>query len=83
MSSLLLVVICAVLFLAAYNLYARKIESLWSIDPKRSTPAFAKYDSIDYVPAKSPLVLFGHHFASIAGAGPIIGPGHGIYRRRP
>ncbi|MFH1269983.1 MAG: carbon starvation protein A, partial [Candidatus Omnitrophota bacterium] len=47
---------------------------LWQIDPKRSTPAYSKYDSVDYIPAKNWLVLFGHHFASISGAGPIIGP---------
>jgi carbon starvation protein len=47
---------------------------LWQIDPERSTPAFSKYDSVDYIPAKNWLVLFGHHFSSIAGAGPIIGP---------
>lgn len=47
---------------------------LWDVDPKRQTPAFSKYDGIDYVPARNWLVLFGHHFSSIAGAGPIIGP---------
>lgn len=63
-----------VLLTLAYRVYARKLESLWQIDPKRPTPAFTKYDSLDYIPAKNPLVLFGHHFSSIAGAGPIIGP---------
>jgi carbon starvation protein len=74
MNSLILVFIAGILFFWAYRFYARKIESLWSIDSKRSTPAYSKYDSIDYIPAKNWLVLFGHHFASIAGAGPIIGP---------
>jgi carbon starvation protein len=74
MNSLVIVVIAGVLFFWAYRFYARKIESLWSIDPKRATPAFTKYDSLDYIPAKNWLVLFGHHFSSIAGAGPIIGP---------
>ena len=74
MSSLVIVFISVILFFCAYRFYARKFELLWQIDPKRSTPAFSKYDSVDYIPAKNWLVLFGHHFASIAGAGPIIGP---------
>ncbi|MFH1889088.1 MAG: carbon starvation protein A [Candidatus Omnitrophota bacterium] len=74
MNSLLIVFIAAVLFFCAYRFYARKIETLWHIDPHRSTPAYSKYDSVDYVPAKNWLVLFGHHFASISGAGPILGP---------
>ncbi|MBM3246675.1 MAG: carbon starvation protein A [Candidatus Omnitrophica bacterium] len=74
MSVLIIVLIVALLFIWAYKIYARKLEDLWQIDPKKSTPAFAKYDSVDYIPAKNWLVLFGHHFSSIAGAGPIIGP---------
>lgn len=74
MNSLLIVSITLILFLWAYRFYAKKLEFLWGIEPKRSTPAFSKYDSQDYIPAKNWLVLFGHHFASIAGAGPIIGP---------
>lgn len=74
MNSLIIVIITLVLFFWAYRFYAKKLEALWQIDPKRSTPAFSKYDSMDYIPAKNWLVLFGHHFASIAGAGPIIGP---------
>lgn len=74
MNSLIIVTIALILFFWAYRFYAKKLENLWQIDPKRQTPAFSKYDSIDYIPAKNWLVLFGHHFASIAGAGPIIGP---------
>lgn len=74
MNSLSIVFISLVLFFLAYRFYARKLESLWHIDPKRSTPAYSKFDSVDYIPARNWLVLFGHHFASIAGAGPIIGP---------
>lgn len=44
------------------------------IDPTRETPAREKFDGVDYVPAKHWSILFGHHFASIAGAAPIIGP---------
>lgn len=74
MSALFIVSLAIVLFILAYRFYAKRIEGLWGIDPKRATPAYSKYDSIDYVPAKNWLVLFGHHFSSIAGAGPIIGP---------
>src|SRR3989338_2710248 len=74
MNSLFIVIIAIVLFFLAYKFYAKKLEGLWQIDPKRPTPAFSKYDSVDYIPAKNWLVLFGHHFSSIAGAGPIIGP---------
>jgi carbon starvation protein len=74
MNSLVIAATALVLFFLAYRFYAKKLEFLWHIDPKRSTPAYSKYDSVDYIPAKNWLVLFGHHFASIAGAGPIIGP---------
>jgi carbon starvation protein len=74
MNSLVIAVIALIAFFLAYRFYARKLESLWQIDTKRATPAYSKYDSVDYIPAKNWLVLFGHHFASIAGAGPIIGP---------
>ncbi|HTY45693.1 MAG TPA: carbon starvation protein A [Patescibacteria group bacterium] len=74
MNSLVVVGASLALLFWAYRFYARKLERLWGVDPKRATPAFAKYDSVDYIPAKNWLVLFGHNFASIAGAGPIIGP---------
>ena len=64
----------AIMFWWGYRFYCKKLESLWQIDTKRPTPAVSKYDGVDYVPARHWLVLFGHHFASIAGAGPIIGP---------
>src|SRR3989338_10082022 len=74
MNSLIIAVFAFLVFFLAYRFYGKKLESLWHIDPKRSTPAFSKFDSVDYIPAKNWLVLFGHHFSSIAGAGPIIGP---------
>jgi len=73
-NSLIIIFISLFLFGLGYYWYAKKLESLWEVDPKRPTPAVTKYDGIDYVPAKNWLVLFGHHFSSIAGAGPIIGP---------
>ncbi|MBN1793440.1 MAG: carbon starvation protein A [Candidatus Omnitrophica bacterium] len=57
-----------------YRVYARVIERLLGIDPGRVPPSVGRYDGVDFVPAKNWLVLFGHHFASIAGAAPIIGP---------
>lgn len=57
----------------AYRYYGRRLERIFGIDPERRTPAYTHTDGVDYVPTK-PSVLFGHHFASIAGAGPIVGP---------
>lgn len=74
MNALIIVCISGILFYVGFGFYARRLERLWQIDSKRPTPAFTKYDGIDYVPARHWTVLFGHHFASIAGAGPIIGP---------
>jgi len=64
-------IFCLVL---AYHFYGRYLEKLWGIDSSRKTPALTKTDGVDYVPAKHWTILFGHHFASIAGAGPILGP---------
>ncbi len=63
-----------ILFILFYIFYGRYLEKLWRIDKDRKTPAFTKADGIDYIPAKHWLILFGHHFSSIAGAGPILGP---------
>ena len=73
MNGAILLLIAAACFLGGYFLYARKIERLLGVDPKVPTPAKTKADGVDYVPAH-PTVLFGHHFAAIAGAGPIVGP---------
>jgi carbon starvation protein len=56
-----------------YILYGRFLARRLDIDPQRPTPANTNTDGVDYVPARTP-VLFGHHFSSIAGAGPILGP---------
>lgn len=73
MNSLWLIVIGIVVFVAAYVTYGSWLAREWGIDDNRKTPAYTKYDGTDYEPAKAP-VLLGHHFASIAGAGPIVGP---------
>ena len=67
---LLLVSAC---FLVGYFLYAKMIERKLGVDPSIPTPAHTKKDGVDFIPAH-PTVLFGHHFAAIAGAGPIVGP---------
>ncbi|RJP28704.1 MAG: carbon starvation protein A [Candidatus Omnitrophota bacterium] len=74
MSSFLILLLSFAVFAWAYFFYAKRFEAILGADPKKPTPAFSKFDSVDYIPAKNVLVLFGHHFSSIAGAGPIIGP---------
>ncbi|MDX9866503.1 MAG: carbon starvation protein A [Kiritimatiellia bacterium] len=73
MNGALLLSLCGLLFLLAYTVYGRLIERILGVDPGRPTPAHTLKDGIDYVPTH-PAILFGHHFASIAGAGPIVGP---------
>ena len=73
MNGILLLLGATALFAVAYFFYGRLLERVLGVDPARRTPAFELGDGVDYVPAH-PAVLFGHHFASIAGAGPIVGP---------
>jgi carbon starvation protein len=61
------------LFALAYGFYGRFLSKRFDIDDNRSTPSHTTYDGVDRVPAQR-MVLLGHHFSSIAGAGPIIGP---------
>lgn len=74
MNSALIGIGALIILAAAHKLYGGLIARIWKIDPARKTPAHILYDGIDYVPARHWTVLFGHHFASIAGAGPILGP---------
>jgi carbon starvation protein len=61
-------------YLIAYRYYARFIaDRVMRLDPRRPTPAVRRNDGLDYVPTDR-TVLFGHHFAAIAGAGPLVGP---------
>ncbi|TCO71806.1 carbon starvation CstA family protein [Marinisporobacter balticus] len=73
MNSLWLILVSIVIFSVAYVTYGSWLAKQWGVDPTRKTPAHTINDGVDYVPAKAP-VLMGHHFASIAGAGPIVGP---------
>lgn len=73
MNSLVLLLVGAILFIVAYTTYGAFLAKSWGIDPSKKTPANTMRDDIDYCPA-NPNVLLGHHFSSIAGAGPITGP---------
>ncbi|MDD3205034.1 MAG: carbon starvation protein A [Lachnospiraceae bacterium] len=73
MSAILLIVLSIIIFVVAYLTYGRWLAKKWGIDPSIKTPAHELEDGVDYCPAKTP-VLMGHHFSSIAGAGPINGP---------
>lgn len=73
MNSLTLLLVSAIILFIGYVCYGGYLAKKWGVDDNIKTPAHTKYDGVDYVPAKSP-VLLGHHFASIAGAGPIVGP---------
>lgn len=73
MTAILIIVAAIVLLLIGYVGYGSWLAKQWGVDPKKSTPAHEMEDGVDYVAAK-PAVLMGHHFSSIAGAGPINGP---------
>ena len=73
MSALLILIIAVVLLALGYVFYGSWLAKQWGVDPNRETPAHTSYDGKDFVPA-NPAVLMGHHFSSIAGAGPINGP---------
>ena len=73
MNGLLIMIIAIVVLLAAYLIYGRYLARTWGIDPKAKTPAYEMEDGVDYVPADTN-VIFGHQFASIAGAAAINGP---------
>jgi len=74
MDTVLIVITSFTLYIIAYKSYGRFLASkIFKIDPSRQTPACQLNDGVDFVPSKKALV-FGHHFTSIAGTGPIVGP---------
>ena len=73
MNSAFLIITSVAVFIIAYRFYARRISKVLKIDNSNTTPAHTMADGVDYCPARMP-VLLGHHFSSIAGAAPIIGP---------
>ncbi|MBP8741295.1 MAG: carbon starvation protein A [Pseudoxanthomonas sp.] len=73
-SALWIVVAAVSIYLVAYRYYSLYIaRNVMGLDPRRATPAHLHNDGLDYVPTNKH-VLFGHHFAAIAGAGPLVGP---------
>lgn len=74
MNSIVLAVGAAVLYLVAYHTYGKFLaRKIFKLDPEAACPSAKLRDDVDYVPTKKP-ILFGHHFTSIAGTGPIVGP---------
>ena len=73
MNGLTMVILAVVVLGGAYLIYGRYLAKKWGINPDSKTPAYEMEDGVDYVPADTN-VVFGHQFASIAGAGPINGP---------
>ena len=72
-SAIIILVIAVALLALGYIFYGSWLAKQWGVDPNKETPAHTSYDGKDFVPA-NPAVLMGHHFSSIAGAGPINGP---------
>lgn len=73
-NALWIVVAAVAIYLVAYRYYSLFIaNNVMQLDPRRATPALLNNDGLDYVPTNKH-ILFGHHFAAIAGAGPLVGP---------
>ena len=73
-NALWIVVAAVAIYLVAYRYYSLFIATrVMQLDPLRATPAVVNNDGLDYVPTNKH-ILFGHHFAAIAGAGPLVGP---------
>lgn len=74
MSTSLVTALCLVTYVLGYHFYGRRLaERVFRLDPNAVTPAHALQDGVDYVPSRK-YVLFGHHYASIAGLSPMLGP---------
>ena len=73
MTALLIILAAIVLLVIGYFTYGSYLAKQWGVDPNKKTPAIEMEDGVDYVAAPA-AVLMGHHFSSIAGAGPINGP---------
>ena len=74
MQPALAAICCFITYFVVYRFYARHLGSrIFQLDPAATTPAHALNDGVDYVPSRR-MVLFGHHYASIAGLAPMLGP---------
>ena len=79
MDTLLIAALSFVGFIVAYNTYGRFLgRRIFKLDPSAPTPAHTLQDGCDYVPTRR-AVIFGHHFTSIAGTGPIVGPAIAVF----
>lgn len=79
MSGSLIATLSLLLFFLAYRFYSKFLaEKIYRLNPKAMTPAHQFNDGVDYVPTNK-YILWGHHFTSIAGAAPIVGPAIAIY----
>ncbi|MEO0085624.1 MAG: carbon starvation protein A [candidate division WOR-3 bacterium] len=78
MNTLLLMLLAFVGYIVAYNTYGRFLaRRVFRLDPNAVPPSQALRDGVDYVPSRR-IIVFGHHFTSIAGTGPIVGPAIGV-----
>ncbi len=78
MNSLVLAALCFAVYIMAYRTYGRFLgDKIFELRRSRPTPAHSRQDGVDFVPTRKD-VLFGHHFTSIAGTGPIVGPAIGV-----
>lgn len=74
MSTVLVAIASALLYVVAYHTYGRWLgRRVFTVDPSRVAPSVERSDGVDFVPSRREIV-FGHHFTSIAGTGPIVGP---------
>jgi len=73
MSYTVILVLSAIILILAYRFYGNFVYRKFGLNDKKPSPAHTHRDGVDYEPSK-PIVVLGHHFASIAGAGPIVGP---------
>ena len=79
MSTLLIAVLSFVGFIVAYNTYGKWLaRKIFGLDPEAKVPSQELKDDVDYVPTKKE-IIFGHHFTSIAGTGPIVGPAIAVF----
>jgi carbon starvation protein len=78
MDALLLMIVCFGGYILAYHTYGRFLaKKIFKLRPDAPVPSHERNDGVDYVPTRKG-IIFGHHFTSIAGTGPIVGPAIGI-----
>jgi len=79
LSPALVAALCLIGYAVGYRWYSRWLaEKIFRLDAAAITPAHEREDGVDFVPTR-PLVLFGHHYASIAGLAPMLGPAVAVF----